>query len=244
MTLNYVRCALCFLFCTTMFSAAISCAATVGAGQPPTLISTPITAVLLPDGRYSKVAIGEMVREAARIVKHTGVSLHLQVGSPAQPVSGLLVVVKLVGRCDMDGSPVWPRPGPLGWSHKVNGTVLPFSDLACDNIRGAVQSAMAEGNHLRANILLGRAMGRVLAHELYHIVADTSEHGRDGVAQATLSPRQLTSGLLELEPPEVAAVQYGLSQLGINQLGVDHVGVNQVGVDHVGVNQVGVNQAR
>ena len=107
MTLNYVRCALCLLLGTTIFSAAISCAATVRAGQPPTLISTPVTAVLLPDGRYSKVAIGEMVREAARIVKHSGVSLHLLVGSPAQPVSGLLVVVKLVGRCDMDGSPAW-----------------------------------------------------------------------------------------------------------------------------------------
>jgi hypothetical protein len=204
-----------------MFCAAISDAASVVAVQPPTLISTPVTAVVLPDGKYSKVAITEMVREATRIVKHSGVSLHWQIGALAQPVTGLLVVVKLVGRCDMDGSPAWLVPGPLGWSHIVNGIVLPFSDLACDNIRGMVQSAMADGNQLRANTLLGRAMGRVLAHELYHMVADTSQHGRDGVAQAALSPRQLTSGQLELEPPDAAAVQNGLSQLDVTQSGAN-----------------------
>jgi hypothetical protein len=203
-TLNYVRCAHCSLFC-----AAIFCAAPLLAAQPP----TPVTAVVLPEGRYSKVAVREMGREAAHILKQTGVSLRWRIGVPAQAVSGTLVVVKLVGRCDMDGSPAFLVPGPLGWSHQVNGTMLPFSDLACDNLRGAVQTAARGGNETRGNVLLGRAMGRVLAHELYHIVADTSEHGRDGVAQAALSPRELTSGPLELQPSEVAAVQSGLSRV-------------------------------
>jgi hypothetical protein len=206
-TLNYVRCALCL-----MFGAAISCAAPVLTSRPSTLMAAPLTAVVLTDGRYSKVAMREMVRESARILKQSGVFLRWQVGSADQAVMGRLVVVKLVGRCDMDASPALVVSGPLGWSHKVNGAILPFSDLACDTIRGAVQSAIADGNQLRANILLGRAMGRVLAHELYHIVADTSKHGRGGVAQAALSPRQLTSPQLELEPAEVAAVQSGLSQ--------------------------------
>jgi hypothetical protein len=182
---------------------------------------------VLPGPRYSKVAIREMIRESARILKQSGVSLHWQVGSPDQAVMGRLVVVKLVGRCDMDGSPPLVVSGPLGWSHKVNGAILPFSDLACDTIRGAVQTAIADGNHLRANILLGRAMGRVLAHELYHIVADTSEHGRGGVAQRALSPRQLTSPQLELEPSDVAAVQNGLNQVSISQVGVSQVRVSQ-----------------
>jgi hypothetical protein len=41
-------------------------------------------------------------------------------------------------------------------------------------------------------------MGRVLAHELYHIVANTAEHGDEGVTQTALSARELTSGQLEL----------------------------------------------
>jgi hypothetical protein len=55
-------------------------------------------------------------------------------------------------------------------------------------------------------------MGRVLAHELYHMVADTDEHGEDGVAQPALSARELTSGQLELRPSDVAAIQSGLRQ--------------------------------
>ena len=125
---------------------------------------------------------------------------------------GLLVVVKLVGQCDMDGSPAYLQPGPLGWAHAVNGVLLPFSNLACENLRGAVQSAISGGNMTRGNVLLGRAMGRVLAHELYHIVADTSVHGRDGVTQAALTPRQLTSGQLDLSPSEVSAVETGLDR--------------------------------
>jgi hypothetical protein len=202
MTLNHVRCAPSLIFCV-----AILCAAPVLASQP----YTPVTVVLIPDGRYSPVAIREMGRETAHILKQSGVAFHWRLGAPAQAMNGLLVVVKLRGRCDMDGPPAFLMPGPLGWSHETNGALLPFSDLACDNIRGAVQSALLVGNQLRGNVLLGRAMGRVLAHELYHIVANSAGHGRDGVAQAALSPRELTSGRLELEPAEVAAVQTGLS---------------------------------
>jgi hypothetical protein len=120
------------------------------------------------------------------------------------------VVVKLMGRCDMDGSSAFLVPGPLGWSHESSGVVLPFSNLACDNIRGAVESTLVAGNPIPRNYLLGRAMGRVLAHELYHIMADTAEHGQDGVAQAALSARELTSGLMEFQPPDVQAIQSGL----------------------------------
>jgi hypothetical protein len=202
-TLNYVRCAPSLLLCAAICSAS---------AEPSTQISSQVTAVVLPEGRYSKVALREMGREAAHILKQSGVSLRWHLGVPAQSVSGMLVVVKLVGRCEMDGSPGSLMPGPLGWSHEVDGTVLPFSDLACDNLRGAVGTAIAAGNQLGGNVLLGRAMGRVLAHELYHIVADTSVHSHDGVAQAAFTPRQLTSGALELGASEVVAVQNGLGR--------------------------------
>jgi hypothetical protein len=202
-TLNYVRCACSLFFCAEILSAAPALAA-----QP----STPVTAVVLPDGRYSKAALREMGREAAHILKQSGLSLRWRVGVPPQSISGMLVVVKLVGHCDMDGSPAFLVPGPLGWAHEVNGTVLPFSNLACDNLRGAVVSAISGGNPLGGNVLLGRAMGRVLAHELVHIVADTSDHGHDGVTQSAFTARELTSGPLELGPSEVIAVQNGLER--------------------------------
>lgn len=176
----------------------------------PVTTVTPVTAVVLPNGPYSKVAVREMAREAAHILKNSGVSLRWRIGAPPQSINGRLVVVKLMGHCDMDGTPAFLVPGPLGWSHEVNGAILPFSDLACDNLRGAVGIVMADGNPTQANVLLGRAMGRVLAHELYHIIADTADHGRDGVAQAALTPRELTAGPLELEHEDSEAIENAL----------------------------------
>ncbi len=196
MTLNFVRCAFVLISCDVLALAA----------QP----STQLTAVVMPDGPYSRIAIREMGREAAHILKKSGVALHWHLAEPVESVDGRLVVVKLVGSCDMDGPLAFPMPGPLGWSHEVNGVILPFSDLACDNIRGTIQRGQEGGTQLRGNILLGRAMGRVLAHELYHIVADTAEHGEDGVAQAALSARELTSGQLEFRASDVEAIQSGL----------------------------------
>jgi hypothetical protein len=204
MTLSYVRCAPAWILCAAVFSAA-----PVFARQP----SNPVTAVVLPNGRYSKVAIREMGREAGHILKQSGIALRWRIGAPPQAVNGMLIVVKLQGHCDMDGSPAFLEPGALGWAHEVNGDILPFSDLACDNLRGVVEAAIADGNPARANVLLGRAMGRVLAHELYHIVADTTEHGREGITQAVLTPRELTSGTLELQASELTAVENGLARV-------------------------------
>ncbi len=201
MTLNPVRWAPALLLSAAFFSIPVLAHSS----------STAVTAVVLPQGRYSKLAVREMNREAGRILKRSGVSLHTRIGPPQQAVRGLLVVVKLVGHCDMDGTPAYLEPGPLGWAHEVDGEIIPFSDLACDNLRGAVEAAIAEGNPIRANVLLGRAMGRVLAHELYHIVGDTAAHAREGVAQPALTPRELTTGELDLLPADLVAVEKGLN---------------------------------
>ncbi len=208
MKLHYVVCPLLSI---------LSCAAPVLAGSLPTLagsLPTSVTAVLFPDGRYSPMAISEMGREAAGILKHSGVAFHWRLGPSAQVWDGVLIVVRLRGRCEMDGPSAVMKKGALGWSHEVNGTMLPFSDLACDNIRGAIESTDLHENPMQGNVLLGRAMGRVLAHEIYHIVADTDKHGEGGVAQSALSGRELTSGQLELQRSDVEAIQNGLHQSG------------------------------
>jgi len=208
MTLHYVSCTLSLVLGAASVFAGSPTAVTVGS------LPTAVTAVLMPDGPFSPMAIHEMGREAAGILKHSGVVLHWSFGPSVQVSDGLLIVVRLRGRCEADGPSAVMKAGALGWSHEVDGAMLPFSDLACDNIRGAIQSTDRHENPIQANVLLGRAMGRVLAHELYHIVADTAEHGEDGVAQPALSGRDLTSGQLELRPSDVEAIQSGLRQSG------------------------------
>ncbi|HYR43293.1 MAG TPA: hypothetical protein VER98_09735 [Terriglobia bacterium] len=47
--------------------------------------------------------------------------------------------------------------------------------------------------------VLGRALGRVAAHEIYHIVAQTTEHQESGIAKAAFSVRDLTANRFELD---------------------------------------------
>jgi hypothetical protein len=47
--------------------------------------------------------------------------------------------------------------------------------------------------------ILGRALGRVIAHELYHIVGQTAEHHDTGVAKAVFSIRDLKNPRFEFD---------------------------------------------
>lgn len=171
--------------------------------------ATPVTltVAVLPQAPYAPAVIQEMTREVASILKRSGLRLKWHIGFGPQVFDEPLAIVKLTGTCSMDSPVTSGKPGPLGWTHSVDGELLPFSALACDNIRRAIQSEMREEDRARGNVLLGRAMGRVLAHELFHIVAATKEHTGAGVSQAALSPAELLSDRLELDPVGVDLIQ-------------------------------------
>jgi hypothetical protein len=95
-----------------------------------------------------------------------------------------LAVVKFRGRCDVAG--LLPRngnAGPLGWTHMSDGAILPFADVDCSAVRSFVQKELLFVRPADRAQVFGRALGRVLAHELYHIFANTTHHGTDGVAR-------------------------------------------------------------
>ena len=94
-----------------------------------------------------------------------------------------LAVVTVKGRCDTGGLvPKSKVEGALGLTHMSDGQILPFAEISCDKVRSFLQAelfAMASGEREAA---FGRALGRILAHELYHIFANTTHHGA-GVAK-------------------------------------------------------------
>lgn len=173
--------------------------------------STSVTVVVMPEGQYSQSSLREMGREAASILKRSGVTLRLRLGDPGQVSDSLLVVVRLKGDCEMDGTASASK-GPLGWSHEVDGKILPFGELACSDIWSSLRSARYPENHLPCDVALGRAMGRVLAHELYHIVAATSRHGRDGAARKAFSARELAAGQLDMDQSDADLIRSGLQR--------------------------------
>jgi mono/diheme cytochrome c family protein len=103
-----------------------------------------------------------------------------------------LAVVTFKGRCDLnDLIPEYVENGPLGWTHSSGGEVLPFSDVNCDRIRGFLSRRLIHLWPQERTQAFGRAMARVLAHELYHAFTHTDHHGSSGVAQPSYNVEEL-----------------------------------------------------
>ena len=123
-------------------------------------------------------------------------------------VSVELAVITFKGTCSTANLvPHASNPGALGWTHVSDGIILPFSDVDCDRIRTFMQRELLYLDPGVRNELFGRAVGRVLAHELYHIFANTSQHGSCGVGKAAYSVQELLSNDFRFEDRESKALR-------------------------------------
>jgi len=152
-----------------------------------------ITVVLEFDGPYSDRSIGEMKHEVEGILKDSGHTFDWRTRSQAAGQSyENLVLVKFKGKCVME--PVgylYDERGPLAFTHSTDGALQPFSEVECDKVTTSVRGAMFGSDFARGDLLLGRALGRVLAHELVHILRNSKKHDPDGVEKPALSGAEL-----------------------------------------------------
>lgn len=165
-----------------------------------TALGEGITIVLDFQGPRSESSVAEMKREFAGIMKDSDLRFDFRSRSQAsQEELTDLIVVRFKGKCVLE--PVgylYDERGPMAFTYSTDGVVQPFSEVACDKVTSAVRSAMSGGDFANADILLGRALGRVLAHEVVHMLSKSSAHGRAGVAKTALSGSQLIAPELRL----------------------------------------------
>jgi hypothetical protein len=122
-------------------------------------------------------------------------------------VSAELAVVTFKGRCDAAGLLTRSKfEGALGWTHVSDGQILPFTDVSCDRVREFVQTGLLALRVEDREVKYGRALGRVLAHELYHIFANTLRHG-SGVAKESYSVQDLLADDFQFEAKETRMLQ-------------------------------------
>ena len=127
-------------------------------------------------------------------------SLNATTGSE---VSAELAVIHFKGACNTeDLSPTDAYPGPLGWTHISDGAILPFSDINCDGLRLFLQRELLRYPESNRAPAFGRAIGRVLAHELYHIFAKTTRHAAWGVGKPAYTVQELLSNKFQFEKKE------------------------------------------
>ncbi len=158
-----------------------------------------------------------MKRELSALMHQAGYavewrSLDAERGEDA--ATPLLAVLELTGACGMaPGLPDAERNAggysSLATTTVTDGHVLPFSSLNCAALTRSVSGALARDAGARRDFLYGRAMARVAAHELYHVLLRTTEHGRTGVARSCFTAADLLSERFEFEGATLGRLRRG-----------------------------------
>ena len=147
-------------------------------------------------------SMGEMRREVQQLLQPSGLRVELRLVSEVIQGDTFndLILVKFKGNCSPPADPLLMDergPGPLAFAHTADGRIQPFGEVACDSVRRAVESALWGHQHGIREELFGRALGRVVAHELAHILAQSNTHGKTGVFKPSLSGAQLIADHME-----------------------------------------------
>jgi hypothetical protein len=162
------------------------------------------TMVLEFRGPKSERAISAMKREFEKIMKGSGLTFDWRLRGETDGADfDNLVLVRFDGSCAMEPAGyLYDERGPLAFTYSTDGEVQPFSKVTCDHVTASVRSAMGRADLGRADLLLGRALGRVVAHEFVHMVSKSDAHGKEGVTRAAISRAGLIADELPLSPAD------------------------------------------
>lgn len=118
-----------------------------------------------------------------------------------------ILVVNFKGACQCGETIPRGRSGALGWTHVSEGEVLPFTDVDCDSIKKLMRAPLTFAPLPQRDRLLGKAMARVLAHEMYHFLTNTTRHAATGIAKPFFGPAELACPHLGFEDAQIRHVQ-------------------------------------
>ncbi len=172
-------------------------------------LHAPLTVVVDSEKPIPSTALQELQAELDKLLSQGQRHVEWKLRSQMQPGAEAadLVVVRFRGSCRMETAPILlDERGPLAFTHTADGEVLPFSEVLCDQVKVAARSAMHGGQLRDGDKLMGRAMARVLAHEIWHITGNTHNHGKHGVASRGLTGAQLIADRLDFDRSDAGAL--------------------------------------
>lgn len=156
---------------------------------------------------HSSTSLTSLQNQLDSILSRAGVQLDIQDRDDVRPGSefGQLLIFHMKGHCSMESLPVQAlsdERGPLAMAYMTDGKVLSFGEVECDNVRLSLERVLGKQSTRAYQPVFDSALGIVLAHEIYHMLAATSEHTHTGLTKAGLSAQELLSKRLSL--PDVA----------------------------------------
>lgn len=172
--------------------------------QMPTSESTslagPLAVFLKTDNAAPPQVLNAMKLEVEAITASMGIRVHWSSPQDSE-VYSRIAVVTLRGKCSPE-APISSLisfdpadPESLGQTHVADGKVLPFADIRCDAVRKVIERDLRATSSADREELLGHALGRVMAHELYHVLLRTRSHGHNGLTRPVLTNSDLVARL-------------------------------------------------
>ena len=169
-----------YLVLATLSAAAVFCQA------------LPVGVFLQFDAKPTAFAVEVMKKEVDRLLKPSGLLLNWRMAAANEGRESFarLVLVRFKGSCSLESVP--DAFGSLGETVALASTKvgesgpLPFSEVECDQVRKVLSYATGQ----RA-VALGLALGKVVAHEIYHMLARSTAHSATGLTKATQTWKEL-----------------------------------------------------
>jgi hypothetical protein len=167
------------------------------------------------DRRPSTVVVGAMAREMDALYRDIPVSIgwHDLSGYHSRVVAPRIVFIYFKGDCRA------PRLPPhqfveglaLAGINRVDGRMLPVVTVDCDRTANYIWSSMNGAERANGDTAFGRALARVLAHELYHYFTGATKHTRSALFRASIPASSLLARELRFIPEEVADLEHALA---------------------------------
>jgi hypothetical protein len=169
----------------------------------------------LRTGLLSARIFSAMKTELAELMSAAQVATRWQEAASSLAVDGAMVVVDLEGHCaaPLHGSGGASVEGvrngetALGSAAAADGEILPFVHVNCEALARFLDPLLADRPQALREFAFGRALGRILAHEMYHILTQSKAHASSGVAKANFSAADLIATRFEFDAAALARIR-------------------------------------
>jgi hypothetical protein len=173
--------------------------------------SEPQTLTIFFKGAPSGMSVVQA--EVARLMEPAGFSVAWKQMSERRAGEDYaqLARIDFNGSCDVNTAT--PPSGPkvdgasLASTAVSDGQVLPFAVVQCDALRRVLNGTLSNTHRNVRQAVFGRAAARVLAHELFHMLAQTKGHGSRGVSKSCFGVADLTADGFHFDSQTVAQMR-------------------------------------
>jgi len=187
----------------------LSCGFSTGWAEPVSSPDRRVVVYLQTGPSKPDSTVAYMQRELEALMQTAGYRVEWKTpGSSSGEDDSVIAVVELRGSCRPPEGKAQVKPVKNGASlasTAVDGErVLPFSWINCETLTQMLAPSLAEVKSKQRDFLYGRAMGRVLAHELYHMLANEREHVGSGVGKPSFSAKDVLGESFTFEESALA----------------------------------------